>query len=247
MKIKSIIVDDESSGRKILNELVNKFCDDVEVVAVCSDLEEAVEHIKKLSPNLVFLDVEMPNYAGYEIVDFFDEINFKIIFVTAYDQYALKAFEASAIDYLLKPIEIEKLQLAVEKAKKMILVDDYKNELDKLSQSIRLSDKKLSIFYNNSHLNILVRDIVAIEASHAYTRIYMADEQIFLISKNLRQLEKELSDFENIYRAHRSWIINLDMVKSYFKTKQEILLTNGIIAKISKQNKQYFEKITGFV
>ena len=102
MDIRTIIVDDEGSARELLKELLESFCPDVTIVGQFQNLEMAVEHIRKDTPDLVFLDVEMPRYAGYEILDFFDQIDFNIIFVTAYDKYAIKAFEVSALDYLLK-------------------------------------------------------------------------------------------------------------------------------------------------
>jgi two-component system LytT family response regulator len=109
-KIKAIIVDDEESARDVLQNLLLLFCPNVEVVAKCENVLKAVDAINKEQPDLVFLDIEMPNYAGYEIVNFFDKINFEIIFVTAYDQYAVRAFEVAAIDYLLKPIDIDRLK-----------------------------------------------------------------------------------------------------------------------------------------
>ena len=114
-KIKAILVDDEESARDVLENLLRRFCPEIDLLDKCNNVEQAVESIKQHKPNLVFLDIEMPNYAGYELVDFFTEIDFEIIFVTAYDQYAIKAFEVSAVDYLLKPIEIERLKESVSR------------------------------------------------------------------------------------------------------------------------------------
>ncbi|MGL4597265.1 MAG: LytR/AlgR family response regulator transcription factor, partial [Bacteroidia bacterium] len=98
-RIRAILVDDEESARDVLQNLLLRFCPEVELIAKCENILEAVELIKKEEPDLVFLDIEMPNYAGYEIVSFFEKINFQIIFITAYDQYAIRAFEIAAIDY----------------------------------------------------------------------------------------------------------------------------------------------------
>jgi len=113
MKLKAIIIDDEQRARDVLNNLIARFCPQVEVIALCENVLSAVEQIKKQAPDIVFSDIEMPQYAGYELVNFIDKINFEIIFVTAYDQYAVRAFEVAAIDYLLKPVEIDRLRQAV--------------------------------------------------------------------------------------------------------------------------------------
>ena len=124
----AIIVDDERSAREILSGLLVRYCPQINIVEKCKGLKEAVEAIKKQKPSLVFLDIEMPNYAGYEIVSFFEEIDFEIIFVTAYDQYALKAFEISAVDYLLKPVTIERLKLSVDRfVEKQKLTNSHKS------------------------------------------------------------------------------------------------------------------------
>ncbi len=133
--IRAIIIDDEQSARNVLSNLLNRY-NNIEIVAQVRNLKEGVEQIKKLKPQVVFLDVEMPNYAGYEIVKFIDKIDFEIIFVTAYDQYAIKAFELNAIDYLVKPIDREKLTIAVNKLKdkltKKNIQVDYQNLLDQI-------------------------------------------------------------------------------------------------------------------
>src|SRR6478735_3401789 len=115
--IRAILVDDEESARDVLQNLLQRFCPEVTLVAKCENVMLAVDVIKKEKPDLVFLDIQMPNYAGYEIVKFFDKVDFEIVFITAYDQYAIRAFEIAAIDYLLKPIDIDRLKLAVKRVK----------------------------------------------------------------------------------------------------------------------------------
>ena len=107
--MRSIIVDDEESARDVLSALLHRYHSEIEVIDKCTNVEEAVSSIKKYNPELIFLDIEMPRFAGYEILNFFENVDFKIIFVTAYDQYAIKAFELAALDYLLKPIDPDRL------------------------------------------------------------------------------------------------------------------------------------------
>lgn len=242
--MKAIIVDDELSGREILKELLTNFCPKIDIVDICIDVESAVKSIKIHQPDLVFLDIEMPNYAGYEIVDFFDEINFQIIFVTAYDQYALKAFQVAAIDYLLKPVDIEKLKAAVAKAHDVAMIKNYKDQLVQLAENMRSSEHKISYLDKGYRNYLQVNEIVALKANRAYTKIFVDknNTKSIVIARNLSSLENELSKFSKFVRTHRSWIININYAKSYSKTKLEIVLTNGIIAKLSKQSKIAFEE-----
>lgn len=242
-EIKAIIVDDEESARDVLSNLLTRFCPQVNIITTCSNVLEAVEAIKTHQPEVVFLDIEMPNYAGYEIVSFFESIDFEIVFVTAYDQYAIKAFEVSAVDYILKPIEIDRLKDAVQKL--MIKVDlkkhqeNYKALIDNLK-----SDGISKLVVRNSHGQSIINtiDIIAIEAQEAYSCIYTATEK-HIMSKNLKHFETVLSKNANFFRAHKSWLINMNSVKSYSKSKFEILLDANITAKLSKYKKPDFESI----
>jgi two-component system LytT family response regulator len=245
MFLQTIVVDDEFSGREMLSELLKKHCPEVEVVDKCPDVETAVKSIRKHRPKLVFLDVEMPNYAGYELVDFFDEIDFQIVFVTAYDKYAMKAFEVAAIDYILKPIEIDRLKEAVQKAKNALMISDYKEQLQKLAQDLRSSEHKISYLHQGYTNYLLVDDIIALEANRAYTKIYRKSGQPITVSKNLSQLESELEPYAKFVRTHRSWLINTSALQSYSKSKLEIRLEGDIIAKLSKQFKSDFERLVG--
>lgn len=118
-QLRAILVDDEENARDVLESLLNRFCPEVKLLAKCTNVNEPVTEINNLKPDLVFVDIEMPNYSGLELVKFFDKVNFHIVFVTAYDNYALKAFEVSAIDYLLKPIDIDRLKQTVQRVKQI--------------------------------------------------------------------------------------------------------------------------------
>lgn len=242
MNLKVIIVDDEESGREILKELLNNFCTDIEILDTCVDVESAVKSIKLHKPNLVFLDVEMPNYAGYELVDFFDQINFQIIFVTAYDQYALKAFQVAAIDYLLKPVDISILKSAVNRARSAVMINNYKEQLVKLAEEMKLSEFKISYLDKGYRSYLGANEIIALEANRAYTKVYLMEKPPVIIGRNLSSFEEELNGFPKFWRTHRSWLINADHISSYSKTKLEIILTNGVVAKLSKHNKDNFEE-----
>lgn len=240
-KIKAIIIDDELSARNVLANLLQLSFPFIDVVEKSENLLEGVELIKKHQPHLVFLDVEMPNFAGYEIVRFFDEINFQIIFVTAYNQYAINAFEINAIDYLLKPIDRKRLKKAIDKVCAKIeenkTIANYSNLLNNLktkeSQNITLTEA------GNKYL-INVSTIIAISAQGSYSEVYFEDKKI-LVSKNIGTLEKELKIQDCFIRTHKSWIINQSHILSYKKSTQTIFLTNNITAKVSRNLKLDFE------
>ena len=240
----AILIDDEESAINILSHLLGIHCPQINVVQKCHDLKTAVDLIKKCKPDVVFLDIEMPNYAGYEITSFFDKIDFEIIFVTAYDHYAIKAFEISAIDYLLKPIDIDRLKFAikkfVEKEKTKDLSINYQVLKDSLKQDFV---KKIVVQVNSGQKVVEVNEIIAIEANEAYSYIYTTDRSKFIYSKNLKYFEKLFDLNSSFVRTHKSWIVNTLYLKQYSKSKFSITLENNIEAKLSKYKIQHFEKV----
>jgi two-component system LytT family response regulator len=237
--LKAIIVDDEESARKVLNSLLIKFCPQIEVVALCKDLLEAKQKIEELTPDVVFLDIEMPQYAGFEIVNFFDKINFEIVFVTAYDKYAIRAFEVSALDYLLKPIEIARLKLTVAK---LFETTDLKRNYQILRENLANKEiQKLMIKKNNGRVVVNVQDIIAIQAKESYCSI-ITEKDSFITSKNLKHYESYLEDNNLFFRTHKSWLINKKHIVSFSKYNMEIALEKNITAKLSKYKKNSFEE-----
>ena len=240
---KAIIVDDEESARNILTSLLTNFYPEIHIVEKCTGVEEAVLAIKNHKPDIVFLDIEMPNYAGYEIVSFFKSIDFDIIFVTAYDHYAVKAFEVSAIDYLLKPIEISKLKSAISRffeKKEMhnksvnyeILVDSLQNECI----------KKIVIPHQGFQKVIHIDQIIALEANESYCYIYTLNEKRYMVSKKLKHYENLFDKNKKLMRTHKSWIVNIDHIVRYSKSDLLIELKSDINAKLSKYKKAAFEE-----
>lgn len=242
-KLRAIIVDDEESARDVLQNLLLRFCEEIEIVATCTELTEAIPAIKQLQPDIVFLDIEMPNYAGYEIVNFIDKIDFQIIFVTAYDKYAIKAFEIAALDYLLKPIDIDRLKDAVSKAKVRVNTNQIASRLTLVKDTLQTEQFKSIAILDKGYSYILdLNQIVAIEAQESYCQIYMVDGKKYVVSKNLKHYEVLFSEIERFFRTHKSWIVNKDYVINYSKTELIIHLKNDITAKLSKYRKADFEK-----
>ncbi|MBP7810299.1 MAG: response regulator [Bacteroidia bacterium] len=240
-KLRAILVDDEESARDVLQNLLLRFCPDVELIAKCENVLEAVDVINKEHPDLVFLDIEMPNYAGYEIVNFFKEINFEIIFVTAYDQYAIRAFEIAAIDYLLKPVDIERLKLSIARVKTQRNTEQQAQRLALLSNTLESKQLKNIVVSDKGQQHIIpIESIIAIEAQESYCIIHTIEKKI-VASKNLKHFETILESLPQFIRVHKSWMVNKEHIKNYSKSDLSIQLSNGLTTKLSKYKKAEFE------
>ena len=241
-KIKAIIVDDEEGARDVLENLLLRFCTEVEIIAKCENVLKAVEIINQEQPDLVFLDIEMPNYSGFEIATFFKKINFKIIFVTAYDQYAIKAFKVSAIDYLLKPVDIEHLKNAVSRAVQQLNIEQQSQQLSLLSNTLENKQLKNIVITDKGQQHIIsIESIIAIEAQESYCSIHTSDKT-YIASKNLKHFETVLESLPQFFRVHKSWLVNKDYIKHYSKSDLSIQLSNGLTTKLSKYKKAEFEE-----
>lgn len=240
-KLRAILIDDEESARDVLENLLLRFCPDVELVAKCENVTVAVEAIHKHKPDVVFSDIEMPNYAGYEIVNFFKEINFELIFVTAYDQYAIRAFEVAAIDYLLKPIDIERLKSSVKRVREKRNSSEQKDRLLLLSNTLETKQLKNIVISDKGQQNIIAIDnVIAIEAQESYCIIHTAERK-YVASKNLKHFETILDSLPQFLRVHKSWLVNKNYIKNYSKSDLSIHLSNGLVTKLSKYKKAEFE------
>lgn len=240
-KIRAILVDDEESARDVLKNLLSRFCPEVEVLDTCANVPEAVEAIKQFGPDVVFLDIEMPKYAGFELVRFFQQVDFDIIFVTAYDQYALRAFEMAAVDYLLKPVDITRLKQAVARVSQQQEMKERVKRMELLSRSLEEKKLKNIVVNDKGQQQVLALDgIVAIEAQESYCLLH-AGERKHVVSRNLKHFENLLEDQPQFLRVHKSWIINTQHILHYSKAELLINMTGGVVAKLSKYQKADFE------
>jgi len=238
----AILVDDEEGARDVLSILLERFCPTIDLIGKYSNVEDAVDGVKKHNPDVVFLDIEMPNYAGYEIVEFFDEINFEMVFITAHDKYAIKAFEISAVDYLLKPIDLDRLKSSVEKLTQKVQLKQP-NHIGLLTDTLRSNEVKSVVISDKGYqTKIDLKAIIAFEAKESYCSLHTIEKK-YVASKNLKHFETILSQNKNFFRVHKSWLINLDFMKNYSKSNLEINLENDIVAKLSKYKKAEFETV----
>ncbi|WP_105015217.1 LytR/AlgR family response regulator transcription factor [Polaribacter porphyrae] len=240
--IKTIIVDDEINARENLRYLTKTFCPKIEIVYEASNVDSAITAIESYKPQLVFLDIEMPQKNGFQLIHHFKKIDFYIIFVTAYDKYAIKAFKYSALDYLLKPIDIEELKNAVKKVTDNLAKDDLQKRLQLLKVNQKKL-KKIAIPYKSDYVIIDVDTIACIEADRMYAHIKLIDGKTYTASKKLSYYEDILSNSETFIRIHRSWIVNTRHIYLYSKKEKHLELSNQTIIPISKSYKEKFEDL----
>lgn len=243
---KCIIIDDEAKARILLEAVIKDYCPELAVVALCEDLPAGVKAIKKHKPALIFLDIEMPGHSGLELLDFFneDEIDFNVIFTTAYNEYALQAFRFSAIDYLLKPIQHTQLTEAVQRfLKKQDLqkAAQLKNLKENLAVKSNWEDKRIAIPSGQTVHFFKPSEIIMIKGEAAYSEIHLSNGSKMLASRNLRHFEEMLQPIPVFFRSHKSYIINRQAVKEYVKSDGGYLsLVNGLQAGISSEKVSEF-------
>ncbi len=226
-KIKALIVDDEPMACQLMKGILEEFCPQVEIVDLCRNLPEGVKSIHKYQPDIVFLDIEMPGHSGLELLDFFNdnEVNFSIIFTTAYNQYAIKAFKLSAFDYILKPISPESIVEVIERYENNQIKQSHFSVLKEnlLAQN---SVKKLAIQTVSSIRFLELNKICFLKADGAYTQIVTNDESTILSSRSLKYFEQTLAEYPNFIRCHKSFMVNMNHVSEYIKSDGGSLLVN---------------------
>lgn len=228
--MKILIIDDESRARRVLMSILKEECSPLEAIFEADNLIDGVALIKTEAPNVVFLDIEMPQHSGLEIGDFFknEPMNFHIIFTTAYGQYALEAFRLSALDYLMKPIDVEELKAAFAKASILIHEDSIKNKLVKLEKAFQqLSLNKIALEVPKGIIFASHDDIVFFEADGVYTRVHLANGKSELICKTLKHFANQLQDQPLFYKPHRSYLINLKFMDELVKKDGLHVVVNG--------------------
>lgn len=241
--IRAIIIDDEQRARRVLEKLLLDYCEDVEVVAKCANIPEGVQKINELNPDVVFCDIEMPDYSGLELLSFFKEVNFELIFATGYSDFAIQAFEMSAIDYLLKPIQIEKLEAAIEKLKKRLQQATMHDRLETLKENLRENEiSKIALPVSDGLMFIAVKNIALLEADGSYTHVWLRDGSNILVSKKIKCFESLLANRVQFFRVHRSSIVNINSIKKYSKAESYIFLDNNKSVKIARDKKAEFEE-----
>jgi two-component system, LytTR family, response regulator len=242
MEIGCVIVDDELDACKILQGLILKYIPELKVIDIAHNVDSAIEKITKCKPDLVFLDIEMPNGNGFTLVERMRNIDFDIIFATAFDQYAIKAIKYSALDYLLKPYDLRELKQAVSKVieKKHKLFNQQRIEV--LLENINGTGAidKIALPTHDGFIYIKMRNIVRAHSDGNYSIIHLFNGEKHVVSKSLGEIE-ELLPPESFFRIHRTSVVNLAYVSKYIKTEgQQVLMDDGSKLDVSHRRKDDF-------
>lgn len=246
--VKAFIVDDEFQSRNLLSKLVADLATGVQLIGQASSVDEAFNAINDLNPNLVFLDVMLNEATGFDLLKRFEAVDFEIIFTTAHNEYALKAFRCNAIDYLLKPIDPDELESAIQKAKSKLQSKQFtsKEHLENLYQAIHNPAaplKKIAIPTSDGFILQPLEEIIYCQAAGNYTQFHLTNKRKLLSSYTLKQYDDMLGEF-NFFRAHKSFLINVDHVQQYKKGEGgTVIMSDGMEVEVSRRNKESFVQL----
>lgn len=244
--MKAIIIDDELRARRILRTLLTDHCPQINIVGEAENVPEAVQLIHKTNPDIVFSDIEMPEYSGFELLKFITTIDFALIFVTAYQEYAIRAFEVSAVDYLLKPLDVELLKKAVEKVEKRFeTTGNAHNNLRMETLRENLKGEYITRFalpMADGLMFVEADDIMYLIAEGSYTEIVFTDKKRVLITKKIKYFEENLIN-PCFFRSHRSYIVNLNKISQYIRTGNYIVMDDGFKVSLARERKDEFLNI----
>ncbi|MGN6195654.1 MAG: LytR/AlgR family response regulator transcription factor [Ginsengibacter sp.] len=218
--LKAIIVDDETHCIHRLSEMLKDYCaNNVELLDSFSSVDEGIAGILKLKPDVVFLDVQMNDKTGFDLLNEIPDINFEVIFTTAYEKYAVQAFKFSAVDYILKPVDAQDVVAAVNKVNKKISGNEISQKINTLFHNLNNNQaKRISIPTADGITFLEINDIVRCQSQINYTVIFLKDKQKITVAKTLKEFEELLSDY-NFYRVHNSHLVNLSCIKKYHRGK----------------------------
>jgi two-component system LytT family response regulator len=240
MEITAIIIDDEPNNVQNLQTILQGHCPAVTVISTALNVDDGIAAIWQHQPQLIFLDIQMPGKNGFEVLKAFPAANFEVIFITAYDQYGIQAIKFSALDYLLKPINIAELKNAVEKARQKLLAKDKDSKLENLLAYMQLGKKeipKIALPTLQEIRYVKVDEISRCEASDNYTKFYTTADEQLLVCKTLKDFA-ELLQPHDFVRTHQSHLVNIHFVKSFLKEDGgALLMKDGTKIPISRQNK----------
>lgn len=238
--IKTIIVDDEEHNRNIMRTLLEKYCPEIEIIGEASSADVAFEKVVIEKPQLLLLDIKMPGKSGFDLLKMFKEVTFEVVFVTAYEEYAINAFEFNALGYILKPIDYSKLENTLKKVIQRIKHKTNGHAIENFVTSINNETGKLdkvSVHHGNKVVFIQITDIIMIESHDANSIIHTSNNRKYVSSKTIKDFEEFLK-FYRFFRVNKGNIINADCIVSYTKGDSCIVeLKNGVKVEVSRRRK----------
>jgi two-component system, LytTR family, response regulator len=247
--LRAILIDDEANSLSALQQKLIEHCPQVEIIGTYTKPAECIQAVNTLKPDIVFLDIEMPGINGFKLLQEVSYKNFEPVFVTAYDHYAIKAIRFSALDYLIKPVDIDELKWSVERAAQKKNNSSSNERLDLLLDHLsnpKKDFKRIVIPSQDSLRFIRVDEIVYLEANINYTHIFMSDNHKYVVSRTIKEFEDLLPD-STFIRIHNSYIINKDYLEKYERGEGgQVIMSNGVRLDVSKRKKADFLKAIGY-
>jgi two-component system, LytTR family, response regulator len=241
-KLNTLIVDDEQDAVNFIRSIITEYCPKLNIVGTANNVQEAIKAIDAITPDLVFLDVEMPHGSGFDLLLHYPNQPFDVIFITAFNHYAIQAIKFSAVDYILKPINITEFIEAVEKViEKRLFSENRKPTYDNLLENLKeIPPSRLAIPTSDGMEFLQTNQIIRIEADRSYCKFFLNDGRKILVSRNLKEYQELLSE-RNFFRPHHSHLINLEYVKKYIRHEgNSALMTDGSLIPISRNNRELF-------
>lgn len=240
-RVTAIIVDDEAHNRNVLETLLNKHCPLINVISLASAADEAYQQILEKSPQLVFLDIKMPQKSGFDLLRMFTDIKFEVIFVSAFNEYAIQAFDFNAIGYILKPIDYEKLKATVDRVVAKINLSKEPSVANEFIKSIDVKNdlvNRITLHYGSKVVFVDINDIVVVESVDAVVSVYTNDGKKYTSSKDIKDFENLFEIYNCFFRTSKSTLVNLNYLRSYSKGEICILeLETGKMVEVSRRKK----------
>jgi two-component system, LytTR family, response regulator len=241
--IRSVLIDDESNSLEMMEWLLKTYCPQVSIEAMCNAADKGVEAINKYRPDVVFLDIEMPHMNGFDMLEQFDKLFFDVVFCTAYDQFALKAFKYSALNYLLKPVDPDDLKETIhrlEEKRSAPSKEQIELLLQNIRQTMRPAIQRIALTTNDGMIFVATQDILYCQAESNYTTIVLKDAKKIMVSKVLKDIDETLSS-SDFFRVHNSYLINLNRIKKFVRGEGGyVIMDDGTSISISRSRRQEF-------
>lgn len=241
--IRCILVDDETNALEMMEWLLKTYCPNVEIMAMCNSAEQGIDAIHKFKPDVVFLDIEMPRMNGFDMLEQFDKLFFDVVFCTAYDQFAIKAFKYSALNYLLKPVDPDDLKATVERIEERKAIptkEQFDLLLQNIHQPVKSTPQRIALTTNDGMIFVPTSDIIYCEAESNYTKVVLSGGKKIVVSKVLKDIDEALSG-PDFCRVHSSFLINVNRIKKYVRGDGGyLIMDDDANISISRNRRQEF-------
>lgn len=247
--IKAIVIDDEANNQELICNLLKSYAENIQVLAVAGSVESGYQAIMEHQPDLVFLDIQMPDGTGFDLLKKFDKINFKVIFVTAHQEYAIEAFKYSALDYLLKPLSPSNLISAIKKVEESFNSDELNLKLKTLLSNITepaKTKRKIVLKTMERIYSVDLNDVIRFESDGGYTKVYLLDGKRIMVSRTMKEFDDLLSDV-GFLRVHNSHLINMNYLFCFEKTEGHIVMKDDSIVPVSNRKKEQLLELLNMI